>query len=173
MRRVIIESPFKGNVRRNKLYARAAVAHALALGDSPFASHLLYTQPGILDDTLDEERALGIAAGFEWRTVADATIVYIDLGITGGMKTGILDAQRNRRTLQMRSIDSTLTLDIGLEPIDEALTRAATVLGNGNSANYYDSQAMIVNTFEAAAKAGWRFVHYDRDITSRMLRIAG
>ena len=44
-------------------YARACVADCLRRGDSAIASHLLYTQPGVLRDDVPGERELGIAAG--------------------------------------------------------------------------------------------------------------
>ena len=43
-------------------YARACVADCLRRGEAPIASHLLYTQPGVLDDDVPEERAQGIAS---------------------------------------------------------------------------------------------------------------
>ncbi len=57
--------------------------------ESPYASHGLLTQPGVLRDDVPEERELGIALGAAWREVADATVVYCDLGISGGMLAGI------------------------------------------------------------------------------------
>lgn len=92
MRRVIVESPYSGNVERNERYGRACLADCLARGESPLASHLLYTQPGVLDDTKPDERARGIAAGFAWRRVADATVFYVDLGTSSGMAMGWQDA---------------------------------------------------------------------------------
>ena len=89
MRRVIIESPYAGDVEKNLRYLRAAMADSLSRGEAPFASHGLYTQPGVLDDTNPAERVLGIEAGFAWREVANATIVYADLGISPGMQSGI------------------------------------------------------------------------------------
>ena len=47
---VIIESPFAGDVDKNIEYARKCVRDSLNRGEAPSASHLLYTQPGILDD---------------------------------------------------------------------------------------------------------------------------
>ena len=85
MRRVILESPYAGDIERNVRYARACVADSLSRGEAPIASHLLYTQPGVLDDTKPDERAKGIAAGFEWRGLADASVFYVDLGMSGGM----------------------------------------------------------------------------------------
>lgn len=94
MRRVIIESPYAGDVERNLRYLRACMADCLARGEAPFASHGLYTQPGVLDDTKPEERKLGIEAGFAWRGAADATVVYTDLGGSRGMDLGIKAAER-------------------------------------------------------------------------------
>ena len=93
MRLVIIESPFAAptdeGVQENIEYARKCVRDCLDRGEAPMASHLLYTQEGILDDRIPEERSWGIDAGLEWRRVAEATVVYTDKGITKGMEYGI------------------------------------------------------------------------------------
>lgn len=104
MRRVIVESPFAGDVERNIDYARACLHDCLKRGEAPFASHLLYTQPGVLDDNVPGERALGINAGFIWGLAAEATVVYTDLGISGGMKQGILQAQKEGRPVEYRKL---------------------------------------------------------------------
>ena len=70
MRRVIVESPYAGDVATNIAYARAAVRDCLMRGEAPIASHLLFTQPGILDDDVADERRLGIEAGLSWLDVA-------------------------------------------------------------------------------------------------------
>jgi len=95
---VVIESPFAGDVERNIEYARACVKDCLSRDEAPFASHLLYTQPGILDDTIREERRLGILAGFRWRSAAEKTVVYTDLGTSAGMHMGIDHARELART---------------------------------------------------------------------------
>jgi hypothetical protein len=96
MRRVIIESPYSPSngysVDENLAYLRAAMRDCLLRGETPYASHGLYTQPGVLDDTIHAERMVGINAGFAWRSAAAATLVYVDLGITFGMEKGIEDA---------------------------------------------------------------------------------
>lgn len=84
-RLVILESPYAGDVERNVAYARAALADSLRRGEAPIASHLLYTQPGVLDDLIPEERALGNEAGLAWGRVADAAVFYLDLGWSRGM----------------------------------------------------------------------------------------
>ena len=48
MIRVILESPYAGDIERNIDYARKCLRHSLLLGESPIASHLLYTQIGVL-----------------------------------------------------------------------------------------------------------------------------
>lgn len=54
MIKVILESPYAGEIDRNIRYARACVRDSLLRGESPIASHLLYTQSGILDDDIEE-----------------------------------------------------------------------------------------------------------------------
>ncbi len=98
MRRVILESPYRGKndteTERNVRYARACVRDSLQFrGEAPIASHLLYTQEGILDDTIERDREQGIAAGLAWLPGAEAMVVYIDYGISPGMQRGI-DAAR-------------------------------------------------------------------------------
>jgi hypothetical protein len=103
MRRVIIESPYRG-VPRAVEYALAAMGDCFARGEAPYASHVLYTQPGALDDEIPEERALGIRAGLHWGLAADATVVYTDLGVTLGMRHGIASAERWRRPVELRTL---------------------------------------------------------------------
>ena len=104
---VIIESPYGGTdeeVERNLRYLRACMADCLARGEAPFASHALYTQPGVLDDTDPEERRKGMEAGFAWREGAVATVVYEDLGVTDGMWKGIADSQKKKITTEPRKL---------------------------------------------------------------------
>jgi len=104
MRLVILESPYAGDVDANVNYARRAMADSLHRGEAPLASHLLYTQPGVLRDHDPDERALGIRAGLAWGTVAEATVVYADLGITPGMEQGITRAATEGRPVEVRYI---------------------------------------------------------------------
>lgn len=97
MRRVIIESPYAGDVERNLRYLRACLRDSLLRGEAPFASHAIYTQPGVLDDHNPEQRRMGIEAGFAWWTGADAVVFYTDLGWSPGM----LAAKENAAYLGM------------------------------------------------------------------------
>lgn len=108
MRRVIVESPFKAtdrySERGNIEYARAALHDCLMRGEAPFASHLLYTQKGVLDDSIPDERQHGINAGIVWGDVADAVVVYTDRGISEGMQYGIDRHTEAGRTVEYRSM---------------------------------------------------------------------
>ena len=86
---VVIESPFAGDVARNLAYVRAAMADCLRRGEAPYASHALYTQPGVLDDDKPDDRLLGINAGFAWREKADLVAFYVDLGWSRGMDAAL------------------------------------------------------------------------------------
>jgi hypothetical protein len=102
MKLVIIESPYAGELERNVNYGREAMRDCLKRGEAPYASHLLYTQPGVLADRLPEERKLGIEAGLAWGRLAAATVVYADYGVSPGMEQGIRRAEAAGRPVEMR-----------------------------------------------------------------------
>ncbi|OHD24256.1 MAG: hypothetical protein A2Y38_20020 [Spirochaetes bacterium GWB1_59_5] len=104
MRLVILESPYAGDVERNITYARRALRDSLLRGEAPIASHLLYTQPGVLCDELPNERKHGIDAGLAWKAVAQASVVYVDLGVTAGMKYGIDAAMAAGLPIEFREL---------------------------------------------------------------------
>lgn len=114
MKLTIIESPFMGKGETaeereretaiNIAYAKAAVRDCLARGEAPYASHLFFTQPGILDDNVPDERRLGIEAGLCWGAKADLTAVYADRGISSGMQQGIARAEREGRPVEFRTL---------------------------------------------------------------------
>lgn len=101
--RVIVESPFAGGFANVK-YARQCLKDCLNRGESPYASHLLYTQKDVLDDKKPEERKRGIEAAIGWLEVADCVVVYVDLGITPGMAKGIIRAASLGKPLRFRAI---------------------------------------------------------------------
>lgn len=102
---VIIESPYAGDIERNLAYVRACMHDCLVKrSEAPFASHALYTQPGVLKDELPEERMHGIHAGFVFRSAAKKTVVYTDLGISKGMEYGIADAKRIGHEIEYRKL---------------------------------------------------------------------
>lgn len=108
MIKVLIESPFAGVTQLardlNLLYARQAMKDCFDRGEAPFASHLLYTQPEVLDDTIPHERQLGIDVGLLWGSLADKTVVYTDRGISNGMEYGIENAKKSGRPIEYRTL---------------------------------------------------------------------
>jgi hypothetical protein len=102
MRFVIVESPYAGDIEANEEYARKCLHDCLMRGEAPFASHLLYTQPCVLDDLKLDERNRGIEAGLEIAKRADATVVYLDHGISKGMESGMGAALKAHRVMEYR-----------------------------------------------------------------------
>lgn len=85
---VVIESPYSNGGLLQKLensidYAHEICRHSLSNGESPIASHLLYTQ--FLDDADKVERLIGIECGMSFAPPARAIAFYIDLGLSDGM----------------------------------------------------------------------------------------
>lgn len=118
MRRVVIESPYAGNVEENVAYLKRCMLDSMERGEAPFASHLLYTQ--VLDDTSPVERRYGMEAGFEWARVAEAVVVYTDLGISPGMASGIARATEYGLLVEHRSLAGRLSAT----PLDDRLATA-------------------------------------------------
>lgn len=102
MRRVIVESPYAGDVEANVEYARACLWDCLQRGEAPYASHLLYTQVGVLNDEDPDERMRGMKAGWAWRAAADAVVVYMDRGVSSGMLSAINAAVAEGKTVERR-----------------------------------------------------------------------
>lgn len=84
--RTCVESPYAGAVEDNLTYLRAAMKDSLSRGEAPYASHGLYTQPGVLDDEVAEQRERGILAGYAWMASAERVAFYLDLGESSGMR---------------------------------------------------------------------------------------
>lgn len=114
MKRVLIESPYAAQphvtlprdeqVRRHIKYARAALRTSLMAGEAPLASHLLYTQDDVLDDEIAAERSLGIEAGLAWQPCAQLVAVYIDYGVSSGMRQGIAAAHEAGVPVEFRRL---------------------------------------------------------------------
>jgi len=119
MKRVIIESPYRGqsdlpwplsviarwwDCRQNIRYLRACMHDSLMRGEAPYASHGLYTQPGVLRDHVAGERAYGITAGFVWGDVGSLRAVYIDRGMRPGMKLGVERSKKIGQAIEIRSL---------------------------------------------------------------------
>lgn len=106
MKLVVMESPFRGETgeerSENIRFARACIVDCLKHDESPIASHLLYTQPGILNDDFEAERQLGISAGHEWILAAEGLVVYTNRGVSSGMEQGIAYARKYGTPIEYR-----------------------------------------------------------------------
>ena len=85
MRNVYVCSPLRGNITENLEKVKQYGKFVLECGMAPVIPHF-YAE--ILDDTVDEERALGMTAGTSLLFRADALWVFGDK-ITEGMKKEI------------------------------------------------------------------------------------
>lgn len=96
MRIVYICSPYRAadeeTLHRNIEYARELTREALLRGESPVTVHLYMTQ--CLNETDQQERETGLAAGREIIPRCDAVMVGVRHGISTGMKTEIDFARR-------------------------------------------------------------------------------
>lgn len=102
---VIIESPYKGkDINSNIAYARAAVKDSINRDELPFASHLIYTQVGILDDNIIEERNKGINLNLEMIRRADLIAAYVDHGLSHGMIAALHYAQAQNVKIEFRKL---------------------------------------------------------------------
>lgn len=114
LRLVIIESPYAAKkpdgtwdaegVEENLRYLRACMHDCIQQGEAPYASHALYTQPGVLNDQIPGERELGIRSGFAWNRQAEASIFYVDRGLSSGMIQGIKNAVEDNRLIEIRAL---------------------------------------------------------------------
>jgi hypothetical protein len=107
MNRVILETRYfdinEGVQEYNKKYASACLRHAMLVhNEAGYASHLLYTD--FLDDKVPAERKLGIEGGFNWRDVAEKSVVYTDLGISSGMQWGMDDSILKNKPVEIRKL---------------------------------------------------------------------
>tara|TARA_Y100001972_G_scaffold23729_1_gene28731 strand:+ start:120 stop:386 length:267 start_codon:yes stop_codon:yes gene_type:complete len=78
------------------------MSDSLLRGESPFASHLLYTQ--VLDDTKEIERLTGMSRAFNWYRHADLMAVYTDKGISKGMEMGMEVAKNFGINIEYRNL---------------------------------------------------------------------
>lgn len=102
-KKVTVESPYKGSVKRNTLYAKRALFDSVKNHhEAPLASHMLYTQ--FLDDDDPYERQMGIECGLEWATQAELIVFYIDYGMSSGMLQAMEFAKEWNIPTELRTI---------------------------------------------------------------------
>lgn len=87
--KVIIETPYAGNIELNVEFTKACVRDSLINhNENPQCLHLIY--PKIINDDEIGERNLGIDRSFAIHQKANRKVYYLDRGFTDGMKDGFL-----------------------------------------------------------------------------------
>lgn len=81
-------SPYRGEIRRNKEYARELTKAAINSGFAPVTVHLYLTE--VLDDNKPEERSRGMAAGQDILKQCSYILLGEKYGISEGMKEEIM-----------------------------------------------------------------------------------
>jgi hypothetical protein len=82
----------------NVAFAKRCVMNSIARGEAPFASHLLYPFVG-LDDFDPRERALGMTCGKEQMGGSELLAVYVDRGVSKGMREELRYAKMRLDTI--------------------------------------------------------------------------
>lgn len=100
---VVIESPFKGDVPRNVMYADYLLLDSLMRGEASFLGHLLYTR--VLSDADPVHREMGIRAHIAVLTRASYVVVGTDLGPP---TDGMLEAIKVARSLGIQVVPRAL-----------------------------------------------------------------
>ena len=91
MKLVYICSPYRATdaetLQRNIEYAKTLTRAALLRGECPVTTHIYMTQ--CVDESIGEERKIGLAAGTEILRRCDLVIVGMKYGISEGMAAEI------------------------------------------------------------------------------------
>ena len=91
MQLVYVCSPYSGDVKRNKEYARMIAKSVIEGGCVPIVPHLYITE--ILNDDVPEERSQGMKICMDLVEKCDMVFVGQRYGITDGMKQEIAKAK--------------------------------------------------------------------------------
>ncbi len=99
---VYICSPYRGDIKRNKQYARELTKKALDAGYTPITPHLYLTE--VLDDDKEIERIKGLTAGLTLLRACDKILIGKKYGISSGMITEIETAKaKNIKELDLEA----------------------------------------------------------------------
>ena len=103
---VLIESPYahthKWGIQLHEAYLEACLFDSLMRGETPIATHKLYTRA--LDDRIVDERRLGMLQAEIMLDFISIHAVYYDLGISKGMWWGIEQGERAGKRVEPRSL---------------------------------------------------------------------
>jgi hypothetical protein len=99
----------------------------------------------VLDDTVQEQRELGMKAGFAWGSIASKRVVYMDLGESAGMTMGIAEAEADGQPVERRYLppEQLALLDAKEESDEELRTLVWDVM---NSLDSVECSALDLNS---------------------------
>lgn len=110
-------SPYRGNIKRNKEYARELTRAAINSGFSPVTVHLYLTE--VLDDNKPQERNMGMAAGQEILKQCKYILLGEEYGISEGMKEEIMLATLKGLTVLYENNGKLYYAETGKEAISK------------------------------------------------------
>jgi hypothetical protein len=91
METAYICSPYSGDTKRNKEYARELTLRAIKDGYAPITPHLYITE--VLNDNEPLERELGLRTAIQLLKKCDAIYIGRKYGVSEGMKSEIIIAR--------------------------------------------------------------------------------
>lgn len=104
MKLLYICSPYRATdaetLQRNVEYAKALTRTILLQGDCPVTPHLYMTQ--CLDESIEEEREIGLGAGMNILRRCDGIVVGMKYGISEGMAAEIQCAKDGEMMIEYR-----------------------------------------------------------------------
>lgn len=155
MKLIYICSPYAGDIERNVRFAQEACRYAVSQNCAPVAVHLLY--PQLLDDTVPEERKIGIQMGL--RVLAGCEELWLcGSCISTGMRCELLEAQRLGipvRRISAEQIQGGQTMEkYGIW----ARRSAASLYGASEAWVKQEGEPLTFNTYEEAASEARRLM---------------
>ena len=106
---IFICSPYRGekqeDVRQNIVFAKNLSKIVISEGSIPLTPHLYF--PHFLDDSNDNERAIGILAGIQWMSLCSSILMADFIKVSSGMQTEInYNNEHLKLPVRMLSLDS-------------------------------------------------------------------
>lgn len=126
MKKAFISSPYAGDIKRNKQYARELTRAAIKSGYTPITPHLYITEA--INDNDNTEREQGLALSLDLLASCDILMIGCDYGISSGMQKEIAQAVADGIPIY--------SLAYAIETVDGFMCKVvkATIINNGNAA---------------------------------------
>lgn len=102
LRRVLLETPYDGDLERNIAYCERAIRHSMSLNESPIS--LLWFLGRFPIHAGVEARSIAIRSLHAWIRICDCMVMYRDYGLSDSMNSGITQALRAKTAIEYRFI---------------------------------------------------------------------